>query len=1164
METTETGRSLGPTSGLHDLLQDPCVAGAALLGLAEAQGILTVDDRGLITGWSAGAARLFGFSGGEILGQPLDALRRSEAGEEVWRGRSGEVLEVEVSSALMFTESGARLGDVLLVQTLPASCKRRLGEAQAARALIESVWCATVDLIYVFDREGRYLYASGPGAQAVGLEVADMVGRHWRELGFPPAVMERLDAQRRQVEETREPLVAETIFPTVLGARDYEYHITPVLEGDQVVGTVATVHDITERKRAEHALRESEARLARVITHAPFPIMIHAEDGEILELNDAWLRMTGYSGSELPTFSAWAKLAHGDRAAEVEGAVHRVFDAPEAVSTDLGELEITVRDGTARFWRFSSTLLGRGRDARRTALIMAVDLSERRQVEEALRRSERRLRGIFEAAPIGISLADLEGRLSNTNPALQAMLGYSGEELSAARYPAITHPEDTPESVRLFEALVRGERSGFQIEKRYVRKDESVFWARLTTSLIRDGEGRPLFVVGMVEDISERRATEVALRESEERFRTTFERAGVGMVIADAEGRFVTTNPRFQRFLGYEAEELEGMRFTEITWPEDADLDWSLFEELRQGWRDSYEIEKRYVRKDGKVVWGRLIGTSVRNGRTSYIGMVEEITTRKEAEEAQARLVELLEATPDGVGIIDAQGYSVFLNRAGRRMLGIAEDADITGHMVSRYHPAWAASIILREALPTAAQEGVWQGETALRSSDGREIPVSQVVLAHRRGQERVQYYSTIFRDQTARFRTEQAQRFLLDASSALSTSLELERTIESIAGLVVPDRADYCFLDLLEDGVARRAMAVHRDPALATLMQALRESPDPARAQLGVGQVLRSGEPLLVKQVTEPWLEATSSSPEHGRLLRTLAPCSEMTVALRARGEVIGALTFGSTTPDRHFEEDDLRIAEDLCSRASLALDNAWLYRDARRATAARDDLLRIVAHDLRNPLDTISLSAQALRRSSTGEQRAADRQLEMIARAVDRALHLVNDLLDVGKMEAGTLTVIASPQDPVALIDDAVSAHRGLAEHRRLELEVKLPEERLPLVLADRARVLQIFSNLIGNALKFTPDGGRITLRAVPQDGFLAFEVEDTGPGVAPEDLPFLFQPFWQAESSGRSGAGLGLPIVKGLVGAHGGTIGVESDPGQGTRVRFTLPVVPASGGR
>jgi signal transduction histidine kinase len=259
----------------------------------------------------------------------------------------------------------------------------------------------------------------------------------------------------------------------------------------------------------------------------------------------------------------------------------------------------------------------------------------------------------------------------------------------------------------------------------------------------------------------------------------------------------------------------------------------------------------------------------------------------------------------------------------------------------------------------------------------------------------------------------------------------------------------------------------------------------------------------------------------------------------------------------------DDLRLALALADRVAAAIENARLYRASVHATELRDQLLGIVAHDLRNPLSTILLNAAALTRHGPDPERRSQKRSEAIHRAATRMNRLIQDLLDVAVTESGQLTIQPARLSAHEVIVGAVDTQRPLAASSSLELRVDLDRD-VPDIWGDRDRLLQVFENLIGNAIKFTKAGGCITVGATSRDHEVIFRVADTGSGIAPENVPRVFDRFWQAITANRQGAGLGLPITKGIVEAHGGRIWVESTPSRGTTFSFTIPQATPDQGR
>jgi signal transduction histidine kinase len=237
-------------------------------------------------------------------------------------------------------------------------------------------------------------------------------------------------------------------------------------------------------------------------------------------------------------------------------------------------------------------------------------------------------------------------------------------------------------------------------------------------------------------------------------------------------------------------------------------------------------------------------------------------------------------------------------------------------------------------------------------------------------------------------------------------------------------------------------------------------------------------------------------------------------------------------------------------------------MYGEAQGVIDAREEILRIVAHDLRNPLNTIHMATELLIDTS-GTDTARRSQLRIIARAGERMNHLIQDLLSVTTIEAGRLSIAPRKSSVAELLYEAREMLEPIAKEKSITLAVR-PDADLPAVRADPARVLQVLSNLVGNAVKFTPSGGTVTLAATRADDKVQFSVIDTGPGVPAAQIPRLFGKFWQAKRGDGRGVGLGLAIAKGIVEAHGGSIKVESAEGRGSVFSFVLPTWGEDGGR
>jgi signal transduction histidine kinase len=379
-----------------------------------------------------------------------------------------------------------------------------------------------------------------------------------------------------------------------------------------------------------------------------------------------------------------------------------------------------------------------------------------------------------------------------------------------------------------------------------------------------------------------------------------------------------------------------------------------------------------------------------------------------------------------------------------------------------------------------------------------------------------------------------QAAELLAEASRVLNASLDAATAVAQLARLVVPRLAECCVVDLLDAGGAVRAAATHVDPEQESRLRDVAPGAD-ARAEGA----------------------RTADAAELPSLLGLCPAAAALVVPLRAAGRAVGRLVLGRTRPGARFGEQEVALAEELGRRAAMAVENARLFGEARAATDARQHTLAVVAHDLRNPLTAIRMEAEMIGSMLRPTAGAYERDgLERIVAMTGRMDGLIQDLLEVSRMERGSLTLEAMPRDPAALLAEAAEALRPLATVHKLTLQVRA-EPGLPEVHADGARVVQVVSNLVGNAVKFTPGGGSVTLGCAAGEGEVRFSVADTGPGIPPEQVPHIFGAFWQARHADRRGLGLGLSIARGLVEAHGGRIWVESEPGRGSTFVFTLPL-------
>ncbi|MCC7416768.1 MAG: PAS domain-containing protein [Acidobacteria bacterium] len=511
------------------------------------------------------------------------------------------------------------------------------------------------------------------------------------------------------------------------------------------------------------------------------------------------------------------------------------------------------------------------------------------------------------------------------------------------------------------------------------------------------------------------------------------------------------------------------------------------------------------------------------------------------------------------IGLLAPDGTLLEANRSALEFAGVRRD-EVVGRPFWET-PWWTHDPILagrlRLWIGEAARGNFIRLETTHRRTDGHVAVIDFSLMPVRNDRGEVVFIVPEGRDITDRKRAERWQVFLAEAGAVLAGTLDYEETLRNIAALSVRSLADCCIVDLVgEDGEVRRLTVAHaaaERPWFADALERVRL--DRSRPHLA-WSVLQTGKPIVTPRVEASDVEAFAQDEEHRRALRALDAQSLMAVPLLARGLVIGALIFLAAKPEREYAQEDLRLAEDLARRATLAIENARLYRTAQDAVEARDDVLGVVAHDLRNPLHAIKAAAGLLQRFlDSGSMAAAPQAIDVIRQASDKANRLVADLLEVRRVRAGRLALTREATDPRSLLSECRDSHAPAAAEASLLIAVDAPEN-LPEVWADRHRVVQALDNLIANAIKFTPAGGRIGLGAETRGHEVVFRVSDTGAGIAGDLLPHIFDRFWQARAGDRRGIGLGLAIAKEVVDAHGGRIWAESQPDAGSTFFFTLP--------
>ncbi len=1103
----------------------------------------------------------------------LMGVRQSLTLQEVM-GRNAEVFSA-ASELPGLAVSVLMLATIIGLERMLVRQREQQKQIAESHALYRAVIGGTTDAIFAKDIRGRYLMINSAGAAIIGKKVEEVIGRDDAEL-FSDGTAREIIERDRLILQSGQPRTSQEVAAVNGEMKIFSTTKNPMLDADgRVIGLIGISRDITEHKKMEDELRETQERYRDLVESAHDLIQSVTTDWHFAFVNQAWLDTLGYTSDEVPALSL-SDTIHPDSLAHCVGLFEKVMEGETVACV---EAAFVTKDG--RSILVEGSIVPRFVDGKVVATHgFFQDVTERRLNEAARRESEERYRSLVEQAPDAIFIADSNLHFTEVNSRACSLSGYSRDELlSMTVTDFMTEEELVSNPLRIAE-LTEG--MPLVVERRLKHRDGSLVPVEVSSKLLGDGQFQSI-----VRDISERRGAEEKLRISEQQFRSLIENSPDVIVKTDSEGKILFIN---RVPTGYRKEDLIGSSVFDYVSDESArKYRNALDETVTSGSCHPFEVEEEGVHRKWMI---RMALLEHGDETESIMVIASDITERKRAEDAlresEERYRSLVLATTSIVWTTDGEGGFAVPQPSWEKYTGQTWEDHKGWGWAEMMHPEdreriktlWLRALTDRSLYESDGR--IWNAATGqhhyftaravpLLNEDGsvREwIGNFTDVDDHKQAEaERARLYE-------AERRARQIANTLSRANLALTRSLDLDTVLETLldylSELVPYDTAN---IMLREDEMRFRVVAL-RDYEQWSDAGKTRSISFDIRTNPITREILISRRGLLIPDTREyPGWEVRDGA-EHVR--------NWIGVPLIAGGQVIGLYSIDKAEPD-FFTKEDVHLTESLAAQAAVAIQNADLFKQinhhaedleqrvtkrtaqleaakerAESADRMKSAFLAAMSHELRTPLNSIigftGIILQGMAGSLNDEQR---KQLTMVIDSARHLLSLINDILDISRIEAGQLEVSFRPFDLGEVIAKAVAMTSPMAEKKGLTLLIHI-EPEVGQITSDRRRVEQIVINLLNNAIKFT-DRGQVRVECRVDDGRIVASVIDTGIGIKEEDIGKLFNPFQQIDTGltrQHEGTGLGLAICKRLVRALGGEIKVESRWGAGSVFSFTLP--------
>ena len=793
-----------------------------------------------------------------------------------------------------------------------------------------------------------------------------------------------------------------------------------------------------------------------------------------------------------------------------------------------------------------------------------MDITERKRVEGALRARELNLRLILDSIPAPVALMTPSGEVESVNQLVLEYFGKTYEELKRWGTSDSVHPDDLSQAIAVWkEAIETGQ--PYDVKERLRRFDGVYRWFGVRGFPLRDPDRRILNWCVLLTDIDDREQAAEALRQSEQRWRTAFENSAISIMMRNLEGRYTAANTVFQNMLGYTESELGRLNFQDVTHEEDREAELQLIGEILEGKRKHYQIEKRYRRKDGTLLWVRnnvALVPGMSDAPPFLFAVVEDITRRKQEESARRYSEErhrvVVETANDAVISADESGTIQFANHATTRTFGY-DRAELIGKPLTVLMPEFMRELHengFRRYLATGQRHISWQGTelTGLRKN-GQEFPIEVSFGELTTNEGRV--FTGFIRDITERKRAEDTFRLIVAGTAPTTGSDFFQSLVQHMAQAL---HVRYAFVTTCDDQKHARSLAFWKGDGFGEDFEF--DIADTPCEKVLHGNVCHYPEGLqglfpLDKLLADWQAESYLGVPMLDRSNRVIGHIAILdSKPLEADLRTIDLLKiFASRAAaelKRQKAENQLQVA--LQERERLRNVQAELAHINRVTTMG--ELTASLAHEIKQPISAAMTDAQTC-------MRWLARERPEVAEAREAASRLVKDATRANEIigRIGSLFKKHVPMRELIDVNELIREMIGLMRTEASRYSISIRSELadgLPKIMADRVGLQQVLMNLMLNGVEAMKDmiaPGTLTIVSrQSEDGHLTVSILDTGVGVSSEQADKIFSAF---VTSKAQGTGMGLPISRSIIESHGGRLWATPNTGPGATFQFALPI-------